>query len=75
LEIRSHHGARNAALGFALLVAASMSAADLSFISAAIAQQDTSTRKPADALAAYGAAVSRFETVLRQRRAQIDSRQ
>ena len=69
MEFKSHHSARNAAFGFALLVAASMT------ISAAIAQQDTSTQKQADVLAAYGAAVSRFETVLRQRRAQIESRQ
>jgi hypothetical protein len=48
---------------------------DLGFMSSAIAQQDASTKKQADALNAYRAAVNKFKLVLRQRRAQIDSHQ
>ena len=47
----------------------------MSFNSAAVAQQDVSSRKQSDALNAYRAAVDKFEQVLRQRRAQIDSHQ
>src|ERR1700760_459333 len=71
--IKRRHIVRNAAFGVVLVVAALITATDLS--SVASAQQGTSTPKQADAGAAYSAAVSKFETVLRQRRAQIDSRQ
>ena len=45
------------------------------FSSPAMAQQGTLTQRQSDALAAYNQAVDKFELVLRQRRAQIDSKQ
>jgi hypothetical protein len=48
---------------------------DLGFISAAMGQPDELTKKQSDALNAYNNAVSDFEMVLRQRRAQINSKQ
>lgn len=48
---------------------------DLGFISPAMGQPDALTKKQSDALNAYNHAVSDFETVLGQRRAQINSKQ
>jgi hypothetical protein len=48
---------------------------DLSFISPAMAQPGALTKKQSDALNTYNNAVSSFESVLRQRRAQISSGQ
>jgi hypothetical protein len=45
------------------------------FMSAAMAQPGALTKKQADALSTYNNAVKNFELVLRQRRAQIDSKQ
>jgi hypothetical protein len=47
----------------------------LSFISPAIGQPDALTKKQSDALGAYNKAVSDFEAVLGERRAQINSKQ
>ena len=48
---------------------------NLSFMSAAMGQAGAPTKKQSDALNAYSKAVSDFESILRQRRAQINSRQ
>jgi hypothetical protein len=45
------------------------------FISSAAGQAIAPSKAQADAVSAYDAAVSRFKAVLRQRRAQIDSKQ
>jgi len=49
--------------------------ANLSFTSPAMGQPDVVTKKQSDALRAYNNAVSDFESVLRQRRAQVNSNQ
>jgi len=48
---------------------------NLSFVSPAMGQADAPTKKQSDALNAYSKAVSDFESVLGQRRAQINSKQ
>ncbi len=48
---------------------------NLSFMSPAMGQPDKLTRKQSDALSAYNNAVSDFESILSQRRAQINSDQ
>jgi hypothetical protein len=48
---------------------------NLGFVSQAMAQAGTLTKKQSDALNAYNNAVKNFELVLSQRRAQIDSKQ
>ena len=47
--------------------------APLSFISAAQAQTDTLANSPSDPVRAYHNALDRFKSILRERRAQIDS--
>ena len=47
--------------------------APLSFISAAQAQTDTVANSPSDPVKAYNNALDRFKSILRERRAQIDS--
>jgi hypothetical protein len=47
----------------------------LGFVSPAMGQPGTLAKKQADALDAYNTAVNNFESILRQRRAQIDSSQ
>jgi hypothetical protein len=54
---------------------ASLAVGNLSFVSPAMGQPGTLTKKQADALDAYNIAVSSFEQILRQRRAQINSNQ
>jgi hypothetical protein len=57
---------------------ASLVSADIrppGFISPAMAQPATLTRAQADAVAAYDQALNAFKAILRQRRAQIDSKQ
>jgi hypothetical protein len=56
-----------------IAVAGSMTSLD--FISSAAGQAIPPSKAQADAVSAYDAAVSRFKAVLRQRRAQIDSKQ
>jgi len=48
---------------------------NLSFTSPAMSQPDVVTKKQSDALSAYNNAVSDFESVLGQRRAQVNSNQ
>jgi hypothetical protein len=48
---------------------------DLSLLSPAMAQPGTLTKKQSDALNAYSNAVNNFESILRQRRVQINSNQ
>ena len=48
---------------------------DLNFVSAAMGQQGTLTKKQSDALDAYGSTVKKFNSILEQRRAQIGSNQ
>jgi hypothetical protein len=48
---------------------------NLSFISPAMGQADAPTKKQSDALNGYRKAVSDFESILGQRRAQINSKQ
>jgi hypothetical protein len=48
---------------------------NLSFMSPAMGQPDALTKKQSDALSAYNNAVNDFESILGQRRAQIDSNQ
>jgi hypothetical protein len=48
---------------------------NLSFMSPAMGQADAPTKKESDAFNAYSKAVSDFESILGQRRAQINSKQ
>ena len=60
------------------VTAAALVSADIrhsGFVSAAMAQPGTLTKAQSDALAAYDQALSGFKSILRQRRAQIDSNQ
>jgi hypothetical protein len=76
LASRGHDVAPRAP-GFGLLFAllALLANADLGFVLPAMAQPVPLTKKQSDALDAYNSAASRFELVLRQRRAQISSGQ
>ena len=75
MGIRIHIRAPGTVLGLALVGAVLLDLGDMHFNSPAVAQQDTPPGKQASALNTYRAAVDKFEQVLRQRRAQIDSRQ
>lgn len=59
---------------FALAVVLA-SAGEIGIISAAAAQPSAAETKQPDVLAAYNAALGRFKAILRERRAQIDSKQ
>jgi hypothetical protein len=74
---KSHTAAPAAALALGLLFTPPVSnvIGNLGLMSAAMAQPGTSTKKQSDALNTYNDAVKNFELVLRQRRAQIDSKQ
>jgi hypothetical protein len=74
---KSHTAAPAAALALGLLFTPQVSIAigNLGLMSAAMAQPGTPTKKQSDALNTYNDAVKNFELVLRQRRAQIDSKQ
>jgi len=63
-----------AALALGLLLALPVAIGNLGFISLAMGQGNL-TKKQADALNAYNEAVKQFESVLGQRRAQINSKQ
>jgi hypothetical protein len=75
MGMKSHAAAPMAALALGLFFTPPVSIAigDLGFMSPAMGQPGTSTKNQSDALDAYNDAVNRFEQVLRQRRAQIDS--
>jgi hypothetical protein len=77
MGIRRHTAAPAAALALGLLFSPPVSIAigNLGLMSAAMAQPGTPTKKQSDALNTYNDAVKNFELVLRQRRAQIDSKQ
>ena len=87
MGIRSHAAVPTAALALGLLFAPPVSIAidaantvvsrisGAIFMSPAMAQPGPLTRKQSDALNTYNNAVRNFELVLRQRRAQIDSKQ
>ncbi len=77
MGIKSHIAAPTAALALGLLFTPPVSIAigNLGLMSAAMAQPGTPTKKQSDALNTYNDAVKNFELVLRQRRAQIDSKQ
>jgi hypothetical protein len=77
MGIKSHTAAPAAALALGLCFAPPVSIAigNLGLMSAAMAQPGTPTKKQSDALNTYNDAVKNFELVLRQRRAQIDSKQ
>src|SRR5882757_9024313 len=77
MGIKSHAAAPAAALALGLLFTPPVSIAigNLGLMSAAMAQPATPTKKQSDALNTYNDAVKNFELVLRQRRAQIDSKQ
>ena len=66
MAIRIFNGVPGAAVGLALLLA---------FISPVTAQQSSLTKEQSDRLDAYNNAVSKFRSVLGQRRAQINSNQ
>jgi hypothetical protein len=72
---RNHTAAPAAAFALALLFAPPLAIGNLGFTSAAMAQAASLTAKQSDALNAYNKAVGDFEQVLRQRRAQINSKQ
>jgi hypothetical protein len=63
------------AVGLLFVLLACLASADFGFIPAATGQQVQLTKKQSDALNAYNEAVSKFEAILRQRRAQISSGQ
>jgi hypothetical protein len=67
--------ALKAAFCLSFLLTALACAAGDAIINTAAGQQNALTNKPSDALSAYNAAVGKFETILRQRRAQISSNQ
>jgi hypothetical protein len=71
----NHTAAPIAALALGLLFAPPLAIGNPGFTSAAMAQAATLTAKQSDALNAYNKAVGDFEQVLRQRRAQINSKQ
>jgi hypothetical protein len=78
MGIRSHIAAPATALALGLLFASLISiaidtAGTFSFVSPAMAQPGTLTKKQSDALTTYNDAVKDFESILGQRRAQIDS--
>ncbi|MDB5516200.1 MAG: hypothetical protein JWQ17_2958 [Tardiphaga sp.] len=91
MGIKTHTAAPTAALALGLLFAPLVSIAidatcavvslvagaigHLSFMSPAMAQPGTLTKKQSDALNTYNNAVKNFEAILRQRRAQINSNQ
>lgn len=88
MEIKNHSAAAALALGLfftppisvaidAIIdtLAPRVSVGNLSFMSPAMGQTAPLTRKQSDALAAYRDAVNNFESVLGQRRAQINSNQ
>jgi hypothetical protein len=90
MGIRSHTAAPTAALALGLLFASPVSIAtdastvaslvssaigNFSFVSPAMAQPGTLTKKQSDALTTYNDAVKDFEQVLGQRRAQINANQ
>jgi hypothetical protein len=77
MGITRHAAMPTAALVLGLLLAPPVSIAigNLNFISPALAQPGTLTKKQSDALNTYNNAVKNFELLLRQRREQIDSKQ
>jgi hypothetical protein len=77
MGMRNYTAAPTAALVLGLMFAPPVfrGIGDLGLISPAIAQPGALTKKQSDALEAYNKAVGDFESVLRQRRAQIDSKQ
>src|SRR5882757_1528956 len=77
MGIKSHAAVPTAALVLGLLFAppVSITVGNLNFMSPALAQPGPLTKKQSDALNTYNNAVRNFELVLRQRRAQIDSKQ
>ena len=77
MAMRSFTVAPTAALVLGLLFAppAFHGIGHLGLIAPAMAQPTAPTKKQSDALNAYNKAVSDFESVMRQRRAQIDSKQ
>jgi len=77
MGMKSHAAAPAAALAFGLFFTPPVSIAvgDLGSMSPAAAEPVAPTKKRSDARDAYDDAVNRFEQVLRQRRAQIDSNQ
>jgi hypothetical protein len=75
MGIESHTAAPAAALALGLLFTPPVFIGNLGLISPAMAQPGTPTKKQSDALNTYNDAVKNFELVLRQRRAQIDSKQ
>src|SRR6202790_405317 len=77
MGIKRHAAAPAAALALVLLFTPPVSIVNgnLGLMSAAMAQPGTPTKKQSDALNTYNDAVKNFELVLRQRRAQIDSKQ
>jgi hypothetical protein len=77
MGIKSHAAAPAAALALGLLFTPPISIAigNLGLTSAAMAQPVTATKQQSDALNTYNDAVKNFELILRQRRAQIDSKQ
>jgi hypothetical protein len=74
MGFRIYTGAPIAALALALLLAPPAFIGNPGFVSPAMAQ-GTLTKQQPDALNAYNEAVKSFEAILRQRRAQIDSKQ
>src|SRR5437016_3720782 len=77
MGVKSHAAVPTAALALGLLFAPPgfRSIGQFGLISLAMAQPGALTKKQSDALDNYNKAVKTFELVLRQRRAQIDSKQ
>jgi hypothetical protein len=77
MGIKSHIAAPTAALALGLFFTppVAIGIGNFGSMSAAMAQPGTPTKKQSDALNTYNDAVKNFELVLRQRRAQIDSKQ
>ncbi len=75
MGMKSHIAAPTAAfaLGLFLTTPVSITIGNLGLISSAMAQPGALTKKQSDALAAYNKAAGDFESILVQRRAQIDS--
>ena len=75
MGIKNHTAAPTAALAIGLLFAAPAAIGNLGFISPAMGQPAALTKKQSDALNTYNNSRSRFEQILGQRRAQINSNQ
>lgn len=75
MGMKSHNAAPTAAVVLGLLFMPPVSTGNLGFMSPAMGQPGALTKKQSEALDTYNNAVSNFESILGQRRAQLNSNQ